>query len=117
VNSQTTLQTLTRIKELVANHAMTHTDHSDSDESPEQRREQKERAAAIANTLGLDDYDDRTELERKTHERMKTIDILGVTPEDSMNISVPDHALAHLPAIVNDYGSRQKVKARRFALL
>lgn len=101
----------------MADHAQVHKDHPHEEGTSEERHEQKERTAAVANTLGLDDYDDQTELERRTHERMKTIDILGVTPEDSMNISVPDHALAHLPAIVNDYGSRQKVKARRFALL
>lgn len=101
----------------MAEHARIHKDHPQGEETTEEHHEQKERTAAVANTLGLDDYDDQTELERRTHERMKTIDILGVTPEDSMNISVPDHALAHLPAIVNDYGSRQKVKARRFALL
>lgn len=34
-----------------------------------------------------------------------------------MNISVPDYALSHLPAIVNDFGARQKLEARKFCLL
>lgn len=106
-----------RINDLVIEHAKLHEKHPELDARENEEENGRERAAAVVNTLDVDDYDDESELQQKTRERLRTIEVLGVTPADSMNISVPDHALAHLPAVVNDYGSRQKVAARRIGML
>lgn len=106
-----------RINDLVIEHAKLHERHPELDGQEADEENSRERDAAVLNTLNIDDFDDDSELQQKTRDRLRTIEILGVTPEDSMNISVPDHALAHLPAVVNDYGSRQKITARRFGML
>ena len=106
-----------RINDLVVEHAKLHEKHPELNGREADDENSRERDAAVLNTLDVDDFDDESRLQQKTRERMRTIEVLGITPEDSMNISVPDHALAHLPAVVNDYGSRQKVAARRIAML
>jgi hypothetical protein len=106
-----------RINDLVVEHAKLHEKHPELDEREAEEENSRERDAAVMNTLNVDAFDDDSALQQKTRDRLRTIEVLGVTPKDSMNISVPDHALAHLPAVVNDYGSRQKISTRRFGML
>jgi sterol 3beta-glucosyltransferase len=109
--------TMKRINQLVADHAKLHEENPELGQHEQEREDERERKAAVANTLEIGDLDDAGVRQDQVDDRVKTIDILNITPEAAMSMAVPDAALAHMPAIINDFGGRRKVRPRRFCML
>lgn len=108
--------TIDRINQLVKDHAASHKEAAEFDPT-NHSHDDKAREAAVSTTLDLDEINEEEDFQQQISVRLKTMAILGINPEQSMNISVPDEALAYLPAVVNDFGGRRHAKPRRFALL
>lgn len=75
------------------------------------------RDAAIANTLDFAPDTPQHVRDREIERRQKTAVVLGVANPKSMELSIPDEAVPHLPSVVNASDSARKIKPRRFALL
>lgn len=110
-------QTIKRINQLVEAHAKFHEEHPDLGERDQEKDQERARSAAIANTVDINEYATKGEHHAQRRERQRNINLLGVSPDATMSVAVPDRALAHLPAIVNDFGGRRKISPRKFALL
>jgi hypothetical protein len=122
-------KTLDRIQRLVADHALMHQKLVAQEEGAEtpmsevsnelgvSEAQEVKRDAAIANTLDFAPDTPQHVRDREIERRQKTAVVLGVANPKSMELSIPDEAVPHLPSVVNASDSARKIKPRRFALL